>query len=64
MDPCSRPTKSCHGASNRAAILGFLQIQFEVNIQHMFLLYQMFLLSKLQATEKKTKKTQWCKTLQ
>jgi len=33
MDPCSLPTKSCHGASNRAAILGFLQIQFEANIQ-------------------------------
>ena len=33
MDPCSRPTKSCHGASNRAAILGFLQIQFEANVQ-------------------------------
>jgi len=34
MDPCSLPTKSCHGALNRAAILGFLQIQFEANIQH------------------------------
>jgi len=33
MDPCSLPTKSCHGASNRAVILGFLQIQFEANLQ-------------------------------
>jgi len=31
--PCSLPIQSCHGARNRDTILGFLQIQFEANIQ-------------------------------